>query len=179
MSSIGWVWWHRYSRCEVRYSGLDVIRKVVWCPKEWMWCHREEIWFHVCRVCDVIKHVHRCHIVWMWWDADWLCCNMCAKCDGLHTCCDAIDRVMHRYRCVCHLCDYTDTVDVISKMAGDMFGIVVVLSWMQYEDSVHIGYDVINILGVKLYIQVCNALNSCWDRMHTEYDVTHIVFVMS
>ena len=64
----------------------------------------------------------------MLWDADWLGCNMCAKCDGLHTCCDIIDRVMHRYRCVCHLCDYTDTVAMISKMVGEMPGIVVVLS---------------------------------------------------
>ena len=46
MSSIGWVWWHRCSGSEVRYSGLDVIHKVVWCPKEWMWCHTEEIWCH-------------------------------------------------------------------------------------------------------------------------------------
>ena len=31
--------------------------------------------------------------------------------------------------------------------------------------SVHIGYDVINILGVKLYIEVCKVLNSCCDSM--------------
>ena len=28
-------------------------------------------------------------------------------------------------------------------------------------DSVHIGYNVINILGVKLYIEVCNVLKRC------------------
>ena len=45
---------------------------------------------------------------------------------------------------------------------------------MRYGAIVHIGYDVINILGVKLYIEVCNVLNSC-DSMHSEYDVTRIV----
>ena len=64
-------------------------------------------------------------------------------------------------------------------MAGEMSGRDLVLSWKQYGDSVHIGYDVINILGVKLYIEVCNVLNSCCDSKHTEYDVTTIVFVMS
>ena len=80
---------------------------------------------------------------------------------------------------MCHLCDDTDTVDVMSNMACEMSSIVVVLSRMQYGYSVHIGYDVINILGVKLYIEVCNVLNSCCDSMHTEYDVTRIVCVMS
>ena len=45
--------------------------------------------------------------------------------------------------------------------------------------SVHIGYDVINILGVKLYIELCSVLKSCCDSMHTEYDVTRIVWVIS
>ena len=175
MSSIGWVWWHRCSGREDRYSGLDVIHKVVWCPKEWIWCHREKIWCHEFRVCDVIKHDHSCHIVWMWWDVDWVWCHTCAKCDDLHTCCDVINRAIRRYRCVCHLCDDTDTVAVMSNMAGEMSGIVVVFSWKRYGDSVHIGYDVINILGVKLYIEVCNVLKSCSDSMHTEYDVTCIV----
>ena len=116
MSSIGWVWWHRYSRREVRYSGLDVIHKVVWCPKEWMWCHREEIWCHECSVCDVIKHDHWCHKVWIWCDVHSVWCHMCAKRDNLHTCGDVIDRAMHWYRCVCHLCDDTDTVAVMSNM---------------------------------------------------------------
>ena len=75
-------------------------------------------------------------------------------------------------------CDDTDTVTVMSNMVGEISGIVVVLSWKQYGDSIHTGYDVINILGVKLYIEVCNVLNSC-DSMHTEYDVTCIVCVMS
>ena len=64
---------------------------------------------------------------------------------------------------------------VMSNMAGEMSGIVIVFSCKRYGDSVHIGYDVINILGVKLFIQVCNVLNSC-DSMHTEYDVKRIVF---
>ena len=80
---------------------------------------------------------------------------------------------------MCHLCDDTDTVAVMSNMAGEMSGIVIVLSRKWYGDSVHIGYDVINILGVKLYIEVCNVQNSCCDSMHTEYDETRIVFVMS
>ena len=142
MSSIGWLWWHRFSGREVRYSGLDVIQKVVWCPKEWMWCHIEEVWCHECSVCDVINHEHWCHKVRMWCDVDSVKCHMCVKCDDLHTCCDVIDRVIHRYRCVCHLCDDTDTVAVVSKMEGEMSGIVLVLSWKQYGDSVHIGYDV-------------------------------------
>ena len=41
-------------------------------------------------------------------------------------------------------------------------------------DSVHIGYEVKSILGVKLFREVCNVLTSC-DRNHTEYDVTRIV----
>ena len=179
MSSIGWVWWHRYSGREVRYSGLDVIHKVVWCPKEWMWCHREEIWCHECSVCDVIKHDHWCHKVWMWCDVDWVWCRTCAKCDDLHTYCDVIDRAIHWYRCVCHLCDDTDTVSVMSNMVGEMSGIVVVLSWKQYGDSICIGYDVINILGVMLYTEGYYVINRCCDSMHTEYDVTHIMCVMS
>ena len=74
---------------------------------------------------------------------------------------------------MCHLYDDTDTVAVMSNMAGDMSGIVIVFSRKRYGDSVHIGYDVINILGVKLYIEVCNVLKT--DSMHTEYDVTCIV----
>ena len=149
MSSTVWVWWHRYSGREVRYSEHYVIHKVMWCPKEWMWCHRKEIWCHEFHVCDVIKHDHWCHIVWIWWDVDCVWCHICAKCDDLHTCCDVIDRVIHWNSCVCHLCDDTDTVAVISNMAGEMSGIVV-FSWKQYGHSVNIGYDVINILGVKL-----------------------------
>ena len=76
---------------------------------------------------------------------------------------------------MCHLCDDTDTVAVMSNMADEMSSIVVVFSGKRYGDSVHTGYDVINILGVKLYIEVCNVLNSCCDSMHTEYDVTCIV----
>ena len=138
-SSIVWVWWHSYNEPEVRYSGLDVIHKVVSCPKEWMWCHIEEIWCHECSVCEVIEHDHWCHKVWMWCDVDWVWCHTCAKCDDLHTC-DVIDTALHRYRYVWHLCDDTDTVAVVSKMDGEMSGIVV-LSCKQYVDSVHIGYD--------------------------------------
>ena len=53
---------------------------------------------------------------------------MCAKCDDLQTYCDVIDRVIHRYRCVCHLCDDTDRVAVNLNIVGEMSGIVVVLS---------------------------------------------------
>ena len=126
------MWYHPYSGCDVidrvgvmtqiqwtqiqvRYSGLDVIHKVVWCPKEWMWYHIEEIWCHECSVCDVIEHDHWCHKVWMWCDLDWVWCHTCAKCDDLHTCCDVFDTALHRHRCVCHLCDDTDTVAVVSK----------------------------------------------------------------
>ena len=73
---------------------------------------------------------------------------------------------------MCYIDSYI--VAVMSNMAGEMSGVVIVFSWKRYGDSVHIGYDVINILGVKLYIEVCNVLNSC-DSMHTEYDVTRIV----
>ena len=152
MSSIGWVWWHRYSGREARYSGLDVIHKVVWCPKEWIWCHIEEIWCHECSDYDVIKHDHWRHKVWMWCEVDWVWCHTCAKCDDLCTCCNVIDRAIYRYRCVCHLCDDTDAVAVMSNMVGEMSGGVVVFSWKQYGDSIHIEYDVINILGGKLYI---------------------------
>ena len=177
MSSIGWVWWHRYSGREVRYSGVDIIHKLVWCPKEWMWCHREEIWCHEISVCDVIKHDHWCHKVWIWCDVHSVWCHMCAKCDNLHTCGDVIDRAMHQYRCVWHLCDDTDTVAVMSNMVGEMSGIGVVLSWKQYDDSVYIGYDVVNRLGVMLYTEGYNVINICCDSMDTEYDVTRIVCV--
>ena len=150
MSSIGWVWWHSYSGREVRYSGHDIIHKVMWCPKEWRSCHREEIWCHECSVCDGIKHDHWCHKVLIWCDVDSVWCHMCTKCDNLHTCCDVIDRAMPRYIYVCHLYDDTDTVAVMSNMVGEMSGIGVVLSWKLYGDSVHIGNDVIDTLGVML-----------------------------
>ena len=51
---------------------------------------------------------------------------------------------------MCQLCDDTDTVAVMSNMVGEISGIVAVLSRMQYGDSICIGYDVINILGVML-----------------------------
>ena len=41
---------------------------------------------------------------------------------------DGINRAIRRYRCVCHLCDDTDTVAVMSNMAGVMSGIVIVFS---------------------------------------------------
>ena len=152
MSSIECVWWHKNSGCEVRYSGLDVIYKAVWCPKEWMCCHIAEIWCLECSVRDVIKHDHWCHKLWMWCDVDWVWRHTCAKCDDLHTCCDVTDTAIHQYRCVCHLSDDTDTVAVMSNMVGEMSEIVVVLSWKQYGDSIHIGYDVKNILVVMSYI---------------------------
>ena len=86
---------------------------------------------------------------------------------------------MHRYRCVCHLCDDTDTVAVMSNMVGEMSGIGIVLSSKQYGDSVHIGYDVTNTLAVMLYIEGYNVINICFDSMDTEYDVTRILCVMS
>ena len=178
ISSTEWKWWHRYSGREVRYSRVDVIRKVVSCLKEWNWCHIEEFWCHECSVREVIKHYHWRHKVWMWCDVDWVWCHMCAKCDDLHTCCDVIDRAIHWYRCVYHLCDETYTVAVISNVVGVMSGIVVVLSSKQYGDSVPIGY-VINILVVMLYIEGYNVINSCSYSMHREYDVTRIVWAMS
>ena len=50
---------------------------------------------------------------------------------------------------------------------------------MQYSDSVHIGYEVINILDLMLYIEGYNVINNCCDRRHIEYDATRIVCVMS
>ena len=43
----------------------------------------------------------------------------------------------------------------------------------------HIGYDVINILGVMLYTEGYDVINSCCDSMPTEYEVTGIVCVMT
>ena len=80
---------------------------------------------------------------------------------------------------MCHLCDDTDTVAVMSNMVGEISGIVVVLSLKQYGDSIYIGYDVINIVGVMLYTEGYDVLNSSFDSMHTEYDVTLIVCVIS
>ena len=50
---------------------------------------------------------------------------------------------------------------------------------MQYSDSVNIGYEVINILDMMLYIEGYNVINSCCDSRHTEYDATRRVCVMS
>ena len=72
----------------------------------------------------------------MWCDVDCVWCHMCANCDYLHSCCDVIDRAIHPHRCVCNLCDDTDTVAVISNMVGEMSVIVVVFSWKKYGDSV-------------------------------------------
>ena len=44
-------------------------------------------------------------------------------------------------------------------------------------DTIYFGYDVINILGVKLFIEVCNVLNSC-DSMHTDM-MSHVLCLMS
>ena len=49
-------------------------------------------------------------------------------CNVIYSVCDVIDTALHRYRCVCHLCDDTDTVAVVSRMVGEMAGIVIVLS---------------------------------------------------
>ena len=43
---------------------------------------------------------------------------------------------------------HTHTVAVMWNMVGEMLGIFVVLSWKHYGDSICIGYDVINMLGV-------------------------------
>ena len=51
-----------------------------------------------------------------------------SQCDDVHTCFDVINREIRRYRCVCHLCDDTDTVAVMSNMANEMSGIIVVFS---------------------------------------------------
>ena len=80
---------------------------------------------------------------------------------------------------MCHLCDDTDTVAVMSNMVGEMSGIVVVLSLRQYGDRIYTGYVVINILGVMLYREGYDVINCSFDSMHTEYGVTHIVCVIS
>ena len=164
MSSIGWVWWHRCSGHEDRYSGLDVIHKVVWCPKEWIWCHREKICCHEFRVCDDIKHYHSCHTVWMWWDVDWVWCHTCAKCDDIHTCFDVISRAVRRYRCMCHLCDDTDTVAVMSSIGW--------VWWHRcsgHEDR-YSGLDV---------IKWCDVLKSGYDVIERRSVVMNFVYVMS
>ena len=65
------------------------------------------------------------------------------------------------------------------KYGGEMSGIVIVLSWKQHGDSVLIGFGVIHILGLMLYIDGYNVINSCYNSMHTEYNFTRIVRVMS
>ena len=45
-------------------------------------------------------------------------------------------------------------------------------------DTICIGYDVINILGVMSYIQGCDVLKSSSNDRHTEYDFIHIMPVM-
>ena len=46
-------------------------------------------------------------------------------------------------------------------------------------DIIYIGYDIINVQGVMSYIQGCDVIKSSCDAMHTEYDVIHILCVMS
>ena len=53
---------------------------------------------------------------------------MCAKGDDFHNCWDVVDTAIHRHRCVCDLCDNTDTVAMMSNIVGEMSGIVIVLS---------------------------------------------------
>ena len=38
ISSVHWMWWHRYSGYDVKYSGCDVIKMVAWCQKAQVWC---------------------------------------------------------------------------------------------------------------------------------------------
>ena len=40
-------------------------------------------------------------------------------------------------------------------------------------DIIYIGYDVINILDVMLYLCGCDIINCSCDVMHTECDVIH------
>ena len=67
----------------------------------------------------------------------------------------------------------------MSNTVGEMPGIVVLFSCNSMGDIIYIGYDVINTLGVMLYIEGYNVINICCDSMDTEYDVTRIVCVMS
>ena len=45
-------------------------------------------------------------------------------------------------------------------------------------DTIYIGYDVINILGVMSFIKGCDVIKCSCGVMHTESDVIHIVCVM-
>ena len=47
------------------------------------------------------------------------------------------------------------------------------------DDTIYIGYDVINTLGVMSYIYGYDVIKSSCDAMHTEYVVIYIIHVMS
>ena len=184
MSSIEWVWWHRYSGPEVRYSVVVVIHNVMWCPKELMWCHIEEYWCHECSVRDVLEHDHWCHKVWIWCDVDrvWYHTQsnpIRAPSVMTYTLVVISSILWYIDTDVSAICDMTQILWLWCQNGGEMSGIVVVLSWKQYGDSIHIVYDIINILGVMLYIEGYNVINSCCYSMHREYDVTRIVWAMS
>ena len=87
---------------------------------------------------------------------------MWAKCDDLHTCCDVIHKAIHRYRCVCHLCDDTDTVAVMSNRVGELSDIDVCSHESRMGDIIYILYDVINIIFVTSNIEGCDVIKgSC------------------
>ena len=64
ISSVYWMWWHRYSGYYVKYSGWDVIKMVVWYHKARMWslveckrCHTLSESDVRRSVCDVLNRV--------------------------------------------------------------------------------------------------------------------------
>ena len=95
-SSIQWMWWHRYSGCNVRYSGSDIMSTtpvmslIMWsdvikCGCDALYSVYDVkhigLWCHTYKGCDNIESVGvMTQIQWLWcykyseWD---VVCNVC------------------------------------------------------------------------------------------------------
>ena len=59
----------------------------------------------------------------------------------------------------------------MSNTVGEIPGIVIWFSRKSMGDIIYIGYDVIYIMCVILYIDRCDVIKGSCDAMHTDYDV--------
>ena len=152
-----WLWWHRYSGCNVRYSGSDVINNVVWCHKMWMWCLTECIWCYTYSGCDVLhtKDVISSK-VWVWW-------HTYIGCDVVY---NGYDVIYSRW-------DLPDTLGDISSIQWMW------LQWYSGYDVKYSGCDVIKTVvwchKVRMWCLVkCKICHS-----YAECDVIQRVGVMT
>ena len=93
ISSIQWMWWHRYSGHDVKYSECDDINTVVWGHKVRMWCLVKCKRCHTYGECDVIQRVGvMLSIQWVGGHRYWLWRLLYSVYVALHTGCCFIYR---------------------------------------------------------------------------------------